>query len=557
MSKSNLARISSTVALLAAGAVLAACGGGGGGSSVSPPPPPPVASPPPPPPPPPPVSSATTWTEGTFEPAATFKDQCEVPRSGQDIAGQPFPDEAGSLAEELFWLRSWTEETYLWYREVEDVDPNTFTNVLSYFDVLKTDASTPAGLPRDRFHFTDDTAEDLRRRLSAPEPSYGFELVVVNQGIPRDWRILYTEPNTPASEVTNGQSKLVRGSRIWAIDGVDFINGGTQAEVDVLNDGLFPDTVGETHEFTIQDPGSNTLRTVTLAAENIAAPAVNRTLTLDTPTGPVGYILFNTFGTNDAEQEIAAAMTELSNAGVTDLVLDLRYNRGGFLDISAQTAYMIAGPTRTTGRIYDTLVINDNPDNFLAAFNLDTPFHSTGQDFSLTPGTPLDDLDLGRVFVLTTEDTCSASEAVINGLRGIGVEVIQIGDRTCGKPYGFIGTDNCGTTFFTIQFGSANDIGFGDYAEGFAPTNASGNLGVRVPGCQVADDDLDNELGSPNEALLSAALNYRDTLSCPTVTSSSSSKVALLDATSVKVTPTDMILEERPPIYGSILRLPE
>jgi hypothetical protein len=56
------------------------------------------------------------------------------------------------------------------------------------------------------------------------------------------------------------------------------------------------------------------------------------------------------------------------------------------------------------------------------------------------------------VFVLTGGGTCSASEAFMNGLRGVGVEVIQIGSTTCGKPYGFYAQENCGTTYFSIQF---------------------------------------------------------------------------------------------------------
>ena len=61
---------------------------------------------------------------------------------------------------------------------------------------------------------------------------------------------------------------------------------------------------------------------------------------------------------------------------------------------------------------------------------------------------PLPTLDLSRVYVLTSAGTCSASEAIINGLRGVGVQVIQIGGTTCGKPYGFYPPDNCGTTYF-------------------------------------------------------------------------------------------------------------
>jgi len=73
------------------------------------------------------------------------------------------------------------------------------------------------------------------------------------------------------------------------------------------------------------------------------------------------------------------------------------------------------------------------------------------------PGSALPTLNLSRVFVLTTSSTCSASEAIINGLRGADIEVIQIGSGTCGKPYGFYPTDNCATTYFTIQFSGINN----------------------------------------------------------------------------------------------------
>ena len=59
-------------------------------------------------------------------------------------------------------------------------------------------------------------------------------------------------------------------------------------------------------------------------------------------------------------------------------------------------------------------------------------------------------LNLDRVVVISGSGTCSASEAIINGVRGVGVDVVLIGDTTCGKPYGFYGIDNCNsTTYFT------------------------------------------------------------------------------------------------------------
>jgi hypothetical protein len=145
-----------------------------------------------------------------------------------------------------------------------------------------------------------------------------------------------------------------------------------------------------------------------------------------------------------------------------------------------------------------------------------TLFHTTSQGFSVAPGQALPTLGLSRVFVLTGPDTCSASESIMNSLRGLGtdMEVFQFGSTTCGKPYGFYPTDNCGTTYFTIQFRGENNVGFGDYSDGFSPANTSGTAGTVVPGCSVADD-FTHALGDPLEGRLAAALAYRETQSCP------------------------------------------
>jgi hypothetical protein len=95
------------------------------------------------------------------------------------------------------------------------------------------------------------------------------------------------------------------------------------------------------------------------------------------------------------------------------------------------------------------------------------------------------------------------------------VEVVLIGTTTCGKPFGFFPTDNCGETYYTIQFQGVNDQGFGDYADGFVAANSSAAFGVRAPGCAVGDD-LSRDLGDPQEAMLSAALGFRATGACPT-----------------------------------------
>ncbi len=142
------------------------------------------------------------------------------------------------------------------------------------------------------------------------------------------------------------------------------------------------------------------------------------------------------------------------------------------------------------------------------------PFLSTSQGLSGARGRPLPSLGLPRVFVLTSESTCSASESIVNGLRGVGVQVVEIGGTTCGKPYGFYPQDNCATTYFSIEFQGVNAQGFGDYPDGFSPANTPSAPGVVVPGCSVADD-FTHGLGDPAEGRLATALAYRADQGCP------------------------------------------
>jgi hypothetical protein len=96
------------------------------------------------------------------------------------------------------------------------------------------------------------------------------------------------------------------------------------------------------------------------------------------------------------------------------------------------------------------------------------------------------------------------------------VQVIRVGNATYGKPYGFSPRDNCGVTYFSVEFKGTNQAGFGDYDDGFAPT------------CQVADD-FNHQLGDPTEGRLAVALNYRATGSCTIAGAASVAKSAMPD----------------------------
>jgi hypothetical protein len=462
-------------------------------------------------------TGGSDWQPGVFRPAAEFQARCETPRSGIDPAtNRPFPDVQGTTTDEKNFLRSYSNDTYLWYDEILDQDPDPFDDPISYFDELKTDAVTRSGRPKDRFHFTVDSDEWFRLSQSGVAAGYGAQWVFLSSVPPRDVLVAYTEPGSPA---TDPQVGLARGTRILAVDGFD-IDTTTPTEIDALNAALFPAVEGAIHTFVIQDSGSQDSRSVTMTSAIIESAPVQNVRVLDTPTGRVGYLLFNDHIAT-AELGLVDAVNQLNAGdGIDDLVLDVRYNGGGFLALASELAYMIAGPAASSGRTFELIQFNDkhpDTDPVRGRSISPTPFYDTtlGPPFNAPPDQALPTLGLPRVFIITGPATCSASEAVINGLRGVDVEVIQIGSTTCGKPYGFYPTDNCGTTHFTIQFRGVNDKNFGDYADGFSPANRQANVGVAVPGCSVADD-FSAELGDEVEGRLAAALTYRASGTCPT-----------------------------------------
>jgi carboxyl-terminal processing protease len=471
--------------------------------------------------------TGSTWVQGQFSPESTFAAQCVAPRTGTDPAtSKPYPDRQGTLLNELNWLRSWTNDLYLWYSEVPDQNPATFTTDASYFDVLKTPATTASGHPKDKFHFTYATATWEALSQTGVQAGYGVDFVILAATPPRNVLVGYTEPLAPSA---NAAANLARGAKVLTIDGVDLVNATDQASINTLNAGLTPQTVGESHTFSILDAGATTPRTVTLVSANVTVTPVQSVHTITTPGGSlVGYMLFNDHLAT-AEGELVNAFTQLQGAGITDLVLDIRYNGGGYLDIASEVAYMIAGPTRTSGQTFELTQFNSKyptVDPVTGATITPVGFHSTTQGFSTTSGQPLPTVNLARVFVLTGPSTCSASESIINSLRGVNVQVIQVGSTTCGKPYGFYPADNCGTTYFSIQFQGVNAMGFGDYPDGFTPQNTVTAQGVSLPGCSVADD-FTHALGDSAEGLLASALSYHATSVCPVAPSGSAPSPAL------------------------------
>ncbi len=476
--------------------------------------------------------ASPTWASGVYEDGSNFKNFCASPRSGTGLFGNPYPDQQGSALHENHWLRSWSNNTYLWYSELPDLDPGSYNSPVDYFQLLKTTVTTSSGNAKDNFHFTRDTAEYQQFVQSGVSIGYGIEWELVSAYPPRELFIRYIETDSPAADPS---LSLSRGVEIIAIDGVNVESG---SDADTLTAGMFPSTDGESHVFTVRDNGSVVDRDVILQASEVIANPVPLTDIFNTPSGKVGYILFNDHN-YVSEDKLYDAVKYLSDNSVSELILDLRYNGGGLLYIASQLSYMIAGSIASDNKVFDEIRFNNK-------HTLVNPV--TGQALSPTPffdmvspysdihvgGTVLPALNLNRVFILSTDRTCSASEAIINGLRGIDIEVILIGDTTCGKPYGFYPTHNCGTTYFTIQFDGINDKGQGGYSDGFSPGNTPGSVGELISGCKV-EDDLSYTLGDEQEPMIAAALNYRDNSTCPPVSRPASLRNRIVSDSSLAI----------------------
>jgi carboxyl-terminal processing protease len=462
---------------------LSACGGGSGGSPAPAPVPAPAPS--------------------GIVPSASVAKQCVAPRAGTN-------DKAGTLDTEKAWVRAFMDETYLWYKEVPQIDPaaaaytlasngnDVFKTLTAYFNALKTKSVTASGKLTDQFSFTVTTA-DLNRQQSGVSSGYGIRWAFISNTPPRVLRVVYVQPGSPA-EIAGAS----RGDTVTSIDGVD-INDATTAGIATLNAGISPAVASKTTVFGLQAPGAAAPRNVSItSSQNVTVTPVPLTKVITDGNNKIGYLVLNSFNVVTAEKQLLDAVNQLKTAGVNELVLDLRYNGGGFLDISNQLGWMIGGAS-LAGKTFEKTSCNDK--NPFSICNVADSFQQTTQGFStgLAAGTPLPQLGLSRVFVLTSSNTCSASESIINGLAPF-LQVVRIGSTTCGKPYGFFITDNCGSSYAAIQFKGVNAVGFGDYADGFAPT------------CQVADD-LSKQRGDPSELMLSGALTYLNTGVCPPASS--------------------------------------
>ena len=278
------------------------------------------------------------------------------------------------------------------------------------------------------------------------------------------WTAAYVHSASPAE-----QAGIQRGDELTAINGVPLpeIEAGNQWNTVIHS--------GQDNRFTFRKT-DGTLQSADLRGKEIQVHSVFQRDVIRQQEEVIGYLVLNQF-IPPSYRELGKAFAALHDQGITELILDLRYNGGGQVDMANQLAGLIGGP-RTAGQVFARLKYNQR-------YGFEETMVMQGADFAL---------GLSRLVVITAGGTCSASEMMINGLRPY-LDVVTVGSTTCGKPVGMRSIAFHDYVIHPIGFEVVNAWNEGGYFDGLRPTCA-------------AQDDLRHALGDPQEESLKEALYY-------------------------------------------------
>ncbi len=360
-------------------------------------------------------------------------------------------------------------DSYFWADDAPDLDflSDNYQDSKELLLALKDN--------RDRFSFIAD-AKDIDGYFDGGKNSnFGFDFVIGSYGNGMEyWVVNYVYPNSPADKAGITRSTMINGINDESIR--------TENRTDLIK--LFYDEDKITLNITYPSNRKIILEKSSYEIDTILYRDVF--LSEDRST-KIGYFVFQDF-IEKATDDLDNLFSFLKRDNINELIVDLRYNRGGYMHVATHLASLIAGNSASDKIFYQSVFNQKYQD-----YNYNKTFK---KDLS-------NSLDLDRVFIITTKATCSASEAVINGLKASlsGVEVIQVGDSTCGKPHGYYGLSFCDKYLFAVNFEVQNGDGDGDYVYGISPT------------CKAYDDTKYN-FGDTREDSLKEVLYYIDNGRC-------------------------------------------
>ena len=393
------------------------------------------------------------------------------------------------------WAFAQLKEWYLFPETLPaSLDPTPYATVSDYIDAL---TATARAQNRDRF-FTFLTSISGENAFFNAGSSAGFG---VRLAYDASNRLFVVESFEGAPALAAG---IDRGAQIVAI-GTTSSNLQTVAALlasgggNAVNDALGPSTAGTTRVLQISDAGGTRNVTVTKADFTLTPVSSRYGAQIINDGGRrVGYINLRTF-ISTADQQLRDAFANFRAQGITNVILDFRYNGGGLVS-TAELIGDLLGGARSTSEVFSYTTFRTEK----ASNNTSKNFAPTAQSIA-----PM------RIAFIGTGSTASASELVINSMipyfHG---NVALIGTNTFGKPVGQIALDQaaCDDRLRVVAFATQNANRQGNYYTGLA--------GVVEASCQ-APDDFTRPLGDPQEASTRMALNYLAGQSCTPVAAGS------------------------------------
>ncbi|MBA4751114.1 MAG: peptidase S41 [Sphingopyxis sp.] len=433
----------------------------------------------------------------------------------------PTPTATCALASRQTFAKAVIDEWYLFPSDVADVSAASHSNVQSYIDALVAPARA---LNKDRF-FTYITSIAEENAFYANGSSAGFGVRLSYDAA--NQRLLIAEAYEGAPAFAAG---IDRGTAIVAI-GTNSGNLRTVASI-VAAEG----TAGLTNALGPSDPGVSRVLRITDAAGTRDVTVAKADYSLDPVSDRYGakiiteggrnygYVNLRTF-ISSADPQLRAAFLNFRNQGVTDVIIDFRYNGGGLVS-TAELMGDLLGRNRTSSEILSQLIFRPSK----ASANNETRYFAA-QPESIAPT---------RIAFIGTASTASASELVINSmLPYLGTNMTLVGANTYGKPVGQIALDKaeCDDRMRVVAFATGNASGQSDYYDGLAP---------KIANSCAASDDLTVPLGDPREASIRAAIGFLSGNACTTRIADASAGPAARNSSARMLAEPAMLTPERP-----------
>lgn len=358
-------------------------------------------------------------------------------------------------------------DKYLWYDKIPaDFNARNYSDPNKVMEAVRAFSTAPGfAVAVDRWSFA-MLRNDWDKFSTGIGSDFGLDVFFLNNN---DLRVAVAEPASPA-----GKAGIRRGWRIKQFNGgIDISPDNVAAISQALHE-------NNTGSFVFERP-NNTDTAITLRAANYQERAILFDAVYANGGKPTGYMVFNSLlgDTNEIKKEFTRVFNKFSNNQVQDVVIDLRYNGGGYVSLQSVLAdYLV--PVAGDKGVMSKQVFN----NKYTADNITSYFSKKGN------------LNLKRIFFIVSSGTASASELLINCLKPY-MEVQLIGPTpTHGKPIGFAYAVPVADWYvFPASIRVVNKNDEGDYYNGLALNY------------QVADG-LDKDWGDVNESCLQSALRY-------------------------------------------------